>query len=225
MKRGFDKCTELKKECGSQFLQYLAKTALASGLATKQLKLDIFEYDTEYQTGKSSCAGCGIPTSLISKVEEYCRHGCGVSVHCDWKFCKPNHDAHVCVTCGDTTWCCRADEGNINRCFKCKRFICGKQECYSDCKDCSKCFIICKSCAGPTTTYTTIIGTDQSKTGQYCNLHKQNLIQDEQIILQCKECSQTVQTLTYYCRDYRCCRIICPHQGSHYCSEHAGDHK
>lgn len=225
MKRGFDKCTELKKECGAQFLQYLAKTALASGLANNQLKLDIHEYNIDTKIAGSLCAGCGISEALISKVVEYCQYGCGTSIHCDWKFCKPNTDAHVCVTCGDTTWCRIAVQGHINRCFNCKRSICEKQECYSNCQDCRFHFTICKSCAGPTTTYTTIIGSSQFKGGQYCNLHKQNLIQDERIILQCKECSQKVQTLTYNCPDYRCCRIICPHQGSLYCSEHAGDHK
>lgn len=225
MKRGFDKCTELKKECGSQFLQYLAKTALASGLATKQLKLDIYAYDLQYEKEGTTCAGCNTPSGEISKVEEYCKYGCGTSIHCDWKFCKPNFNTHECVVCKASEWCLRAADGHINRCFKCKGFICGKGECYSDCKDCGKGFIICRSCAGPITIYIPIIGSDQSKMGKYCNLHKQNLIQDEQIILQCKECSQTFQTLTCYCRDYRCCRIICPHQGSLYCSEHAGDHK
>lgn len=216
MKEGFDNCSELKETCGSQFLQYLAKTALVSRLALNEQKLAICNQSFPMS---DKCAGCHMPAKSTGAFEE-CRYGCGQTVKCDWKFCKGSEDVHSCATCGAVI--CR-ENSFIRYCRKCNKGLCRNRSCFSFCQCCSP---ICLSCSDATTVYIIPLGGLLGVEKLLCNLHKEIMDQDATFILSCKQCAPYKSDLKR-CRDSRCWRFICPHKGPHklYCQEHAADHK
>jgi hypothetical protein len=213
MKRGssekFDSCEEFKKACGSQFRQYIAKTALASGVALNEQKISILQ--TSFREDQK-CAGCEIPIDSC-RGTKYCKYGCKQVVGCDWNFCRTREDVHTCVSCGKSGWCRRADLYLIEFCRKCKGAICGYDECYSGCKECGNDY--CKKCAGEVTEMGFVAGF----VVLLCNYHKERT--------ECKICISEGKKDWGICKDIRCIRIKCSHTSTHtdYCQEHAADHK
>lgn len=209
----FDSCEDFKKACGSQFRQYIAKTALASGVALNEQKLRIYRESFRVD---QKCAGCEIPVESCSQKQD-CKHGCKQVVGCDWIFCRAREDVHTCVSCGKTGWCQRTDLDLIDFCRKCKGAICGYDECYSGCEECGNDY--CKKCAGET------YQVERTETGRefivlLCNYHKETL-------RECKKCISEGRQDWRICKDIRCIRVKCSHTSTHtyYCQEHASDHK
>lgn len=208
----FDSCEEFKKACGSQFRQYIAKTALASRVALNEQKIRI------HQVSKSmvkKCAGCEIPVDSC-RGTQFCKHGCRQMTECDWKFCQSREDVHICVSCGKTGWCREQTIDLIDFCRKCKGAICGYDACYSGCEECGNDY--CKKCAGEA------YQVERSETGRefvvlLCNYHKERAV--------CKICISEGKKDWRMCKDIRCSSMKCSHTSTHidYCQEHAADHK
>lgn len=216
MKRGFEDCSELKETCGSQFLQYLAKTALASRLALNEQKLAI--YDQCFPMS-DKCVGCNMPAKSTGAFEE-CQYGCGQTVKCDWKFCKGRADIHLCATCGKII----CGKGSFIRyCRKCNKGLCQTRNCFSACFYCTP---ICKTCTDTTTIYIIQVGGMHGIERPLCDNHKLVMEQDTAFILSCELCAPYKSNMRS-CGDFRCWRFICPHKGPSkiYCQEHAADHK
>lgn len=221
-KRGFDKCEELKRECGSQFLQYLGKLALASGLAENELKVKIFKDELLMH---KKCAGCEMPSGS-GRILEYCKGGCRQVVKCDWNFCQGNEDVHACANCGKKGWCLQV--GQVYYCKQCNGVICPDPNCHSECCECDDEY--CKKCAGETMPYKRRV--EKSDDGEdiiepLCSLHKQEAEQADENMLTCEKCVKEGKEgrASNVCLDFRCNLRICLHNGDRYCSKHAADHK
>lgn len=225
MKGGFD---ELKAACGSQFLQYLAKTALASRMALNEQKLAILN-DAIPMNGK--CAGCNMPCLPLGDLRrKQCNltKTCEQVVECERKFCQGKPDFHTCSSCGRKGWCQWVTKSTFEVliCRLCQKAICGNMECVSNCCLCIA-SSVCKSCSGAITNYTTLSGSFEHAEVWLCALHRDVFIKDEAIILACKECYNSLQSPPL-CDHLGCSRYFCPHgttNQTQYCPEHAGDYK
>lgn len=202
----FDSCEDFKRACGSQFLQYIAKTALASGLALNQKKLRIHQATFEIH---EKCAGCEMHLDFCGDGKQTCIYGCGQVVGCDWNFCQAKEDLHTCATCGKTGWCQTMTLELIDFCRKCKGAICGMDACHSGCDECANDY--CKKCAGE---------VFEVQRSVLCNYHKEAPVE-------CDRCFSEGRRDWKMCKDFRCARIKCAHTSTHidYCQEHAADHK
>jgi hypothetical protein len=203
----FDLCEDFKKACGSQFRQYIAKTALASRVALNEQKIQIHQ---ESNSMDKKCAGCEIPIESC-KVVQYCKYGCKQVVECDWNFCQGWEDVHACANCGKTDWCKRADLDLIIFCKKCKGAVCDEDSCISSCDECNNGY--CKKCARETSNGREFIIL-------LCSYHKD-------AAKKCEKCISEGRLDFKICKDFRCNRMKCAHTSTHidYCQEHAADHK
>jgi hypothetical protein len=208
----FDSCEEFKKACGSQFRQYIAKTALASGVALNEQKISILQ--TSFREDQK-CAGCEIPVDSCRGVQ-YCKYGCKQVVGCDWNFCRGGEDIHACANCGKTGWCRNIDLDWIRYCNRCKKGICLDKSCLSECLDCGD---DCKKCTGE---MFEIKKTDNGREFVilFCSYHKE-------VSKECQKCISEERLDYNICKDIRCQRMKCAHTSTHtdYCQEHAADHK
>jgi hypothetical protein len=108
-------------------------------------------------------------------------------------------------------------------CRKCKKGLCSQCR-YSACYHCNP---MCKSCADPITTLTTLqVGPLYGEEKPLCSNHKSVLEQDVAFVLSCELCAPYMSNVAR-CKDFRCWRFICPHKGPStlYCQEHVVDHK
>jgi hypothetical protein len=212
MKRGspekkFDSCEDFKRACGSQCFQYIAKTALASGLAFNEKKIRIHQATFEIH---EKCAGCEMHLDFCGG-KQTCIHGCGQVVGCDWNFCQAKEDLHTCATCGKTGWCTYSDIDSIAYCKKCKKAICGNIMCFSICEECPN--DMCDKCS---------TGQIVEVGGRLlCDQHKETTVRS------CVKCFSEGRRDWKMCKDFRCALIKCAHTSTHidYCQEHAADHK
>lgn len=217
MKRGFEDCSELKETCGSQFLQYLAKTALASQVALNEKKLAIYK---KYLPLDGRCAGCNMPDGSARFSTLTCV--CGQLLKCGHEFCQGRELAHQCATCqryGDD-WCNEVEEVMV--CSRCDTAICSEK-----CKtNCVWCLTVCQPCAGPTELYVDVLDHQYDDWRQYlhpvCALHKAMLVTGEEIIASCKQCCDS-ENDPQRCSVSDCCAFYCPHDDTDnvYCKKHA----
>lgn len=200
MKRGFDSHEDAKNMCGTQFFQYLAKTALASGVATNEQKLSILK---DITPPHKSCAGCKMPVTTSFR---HLQCECGQVIECSWDFCPGRSNAHICPTCEDEGWCSRNHSSWTKTCFKCERGVCSRT-CMTKCVFCLS-DEICKPCAGP---LTDVVDKRTGTTFQTCKTceikHEESF---QKLVESCRDCQQRPHEIGS-CVENGCNMFVCPH--------------
>ena len=222
MKRGFADTSELKATLGSQFQQYLAKVAIASGLADA---LDRLNHHESQLPPSRSCAGCGVPKTSTTPLSK-CKH-CGMVEQCSRRGCKGKSNIHDCVVCGKTGLCNGDNHFDI-KCVQCNKTVC--DDCQSKCNDCPRICIHCqplpaKQCVRhwlskeKQLVWETEIGPDILCTD--CQIRA---TQYEAIMTLCQKCNDEFNILPSHdvCKYDFCFAWVCPHDETNegYCPKH-----
>lgn len=227
MKRGFADTSELKATLGSQFQQYLAKVAIASGLADA---LDRLEYHEHSRRIGKLCGGCKVPINCLETVETC--SGCDRTTKCDRPGCKGMSNIHDCVICNVKNMC----EGNVNFSRAC--VFCHKTVCISCENSCQNCPVTCIKC-NPSLVTPFIrqwISEDAQnaweleitgrKPEMLCDKCQENAKDCEKIMTTCQKCNDAfipiLLTSQRACKAAYCWRWVCPHgePNEGYCPEH-----
>lgn len=199
---------------GRQFEHYLAKVALASGLALKEEKLRLFSASL---ASSQKCVACDFPVANFFYDEkirlctdnEYCQR----VLKCTRPECPGvSHECFMCKkpACWDNDF---AHAGHVIVCGFCEQPVC--EECMSPCSLCAVNYTCRKCSPEPYDTLDRSWASEIQRTTPYCEEHLQAECKALAVLDACNLCADHNRNGGWISRCEECVGIqrtaVCPH--------------